>query len=99
MNEKIILKTFNTDRLLRDLSGIPIGRVSLIGEYKLESKIPIAVMEVFNKNNVRAIGNFYIDGKPYKVQDDINPVRFTNINGKIYVNNFYLVEVEQDEEV
>ena len=96
MSGKIIFKTFNVDRLLRDLNGVPIGRVSLIGEYKLESKIPIAVMEVFDKNNVKAIGNFYIDGKPYKVQDDINPVRFTGINGKVYVNNFYLVEVEND---
>lgn len=89
---KKIFETFGLDRLLRNSSGVPIGRVVLIGDFKPGPKIQVAVMEVFDSNNIKAIGEFYVNGKPYIVPSDLPDVRFSIYKNKVMVNNFYLVE-------
>lgn len=87
-------KTFASDRILRNEQGLPMGRAVLVGDYEPGKDIAMAVLEVFNalpttvKNLV-----FYVDGEKYKVPADHPDAKMSVSNGKLLLNNFFLVKV------
>ena len=82
---------FKRDRIIRNKSGKPLGRIILAKEYIPETKIAITLMEIprsFTDNPQTEI--FYIDELPYKIQEDLHPIRIRKTKLKYLVNNFYL---------
>jgi len=96
-DKKVVFKTFKMDRLLRSFDGIPIGRAVLAGEYTPGTDIMMAVMEVFSSVGTSPKDvDFYIDGIKHKVPSDLPPLKISTSGGKLMVNNFYLMKVEDE---
>lgn len=89
-----LFKTFLMDRLARDFSGKPLGRVVLAGNYVEGSNIAVAILEIFGNSKRIIRGEFlFIDGVKYMVPKDLPDSKINTNNGKLMVNNFYLTKV------
>jgi|GEM_PF-5730419 len=89
-------QVFKHDHILRDENRIPLGRVVLLDDkdYEPGKPIKVALLTVPVAKMKSVLGwVFYVDGMPYKVQDDIHPIRVRETGGKHMVNNFTLVPV------
>jgi hypothetical protein len=89
-------QVFKHDHVLRDENRIPLGRVVLVNDkaYEPGKPIQVALMTVPVSKMKSVLGwVFYVDGRPYRVQSDIHPIRVREAGGKHMVNNFTLVPV------
>jgi hypothetical protein len=89
-------QVFKHDHVLRDENRIPLGRVVLMNDrdYEPGKPIQVALLTVPVAKMKSVLGwVFYVDGMPYRVQDDIHPIRIRETGGKHMVNNFTLVPV------
>ena len=72
----------------------PVGRVILARDYKLGENVAITLLRVPRCLYPRIIGQvFYIDGHPYRVPVDIDPVKIGGNKIDHLLNSFYLEKV------
>ena len=90
------MKTFERDRILRNKQGRPIGRVILVDKYKESDRIPIAVVEIPRSltGDPTKI-DMYIDGRKYKLQDNINRIKIGGDSFRHLINGVYLELVNE----
>ncbi len=87
-----LLKTFKTDRLVRDATGRPLGRLVLADPYVEGRNIRVAVLDVPRvAPELAKQQTFYIDGHPYKLPPNLPEIRFTPVDNRLKINNFYLM--------
>ena len=87
-------KSFTNDRLVRDASGKPIGRVVLAEPYQEGARVPVSLLTVPKGPGKALRGiDYYIDGVAYKIQADLPDIRVTEYSNRWVVNSFFLVRV------
>jgi hypothetical protein len=85
------------DHVLRDVQGLPEGRVILSSATKYVRGEPIAVvlLTVSSAKIKKVPGRvFHVDGLPYVVPKDLPGLKVNEQGGLHKVNNFYLQPVE-----
>jgi len=88
------LKLFERDRMIRNKDGKPIGRVILAGKYVHNERLAVALMEIPKELVNNFINNiYYINDDPYKIQDNLNPIKISRTKHKYIINGFYLEPV------
>lgn len=92
------IRLFEKDKILRNKDGVPIGRAILRSSYKVGSDIALVLLIVPKSLIISLLDTiFYVDDHPYKIQNDINPIKITTTSIKYMINNFYLKSVQDDE--
>jgi hypothetical protein len=85
------VKVFHRDHLIRDMKGIPIGRVILSGEYVPSDRIYCVLMTIPKSYMSDIKGkDFWIDGEKYQIAKDTPSIRFSGNKLEHRVNSFYL---------
>lgn len=90
-------QVFKHDHVLRDENRLPLGRVVLVNDrsYVPGKPIEVALLTVSVVKMQTVLGRvFYVDGRPYKIQDGLPAQKVKESGGKHFVNNFVLVPVE-----
>lgn len=88
----ITSKTFMKDRLIRDKSGVPIGRCVLVDDSAYEEGTPLFVVIVsIPVSYYGAHSHVYIDGTPYLIPKKVPPVRRSSNGLNVVLNNVTLI--------
>ena len=92
-------KTFRHDHVLRDEKNRPLARAILRDDRVYEEGEPIEVailtVPVAKMKKVRG-RTFWVDGVPYRIPDDLSPLKLKEVAGKHMINNFHLRPVSTD---
>jgi len=90
--QKPVLKTFKTDRLVRDASGRPLGRLVLAADYVEGQNIVVALMDIPRvKEELAKSQVYYVDGLAYRVPGNLPSIKFTAKDNRLIINNFFLM--------
>lgn len=92
-------KTFRHDHVLRDEKNRPLARVILRDDrgYVEGEPIAVAILTVPVAKMKKVQGRtFWVDGTPYRVPDDLLPMKLKEVAGKHMINNFHLCPVSAD---
>ena len=89
-----IFPTFVYDKLIRDIKGIPLGRIILKddADYVLDMpNIPVVLLKIPVSITPSVAGLLcYIDGVAYKIPDEVVKNKVNKRGGDYIVTNFYL---------
>ena len=84
-------KVFERDRILRDRNLKPVGRVILARSYVEGENVAVSLLRVPKQIYASVLGQvFYLDGVPYRVPGDLNPIKIGGNGLDHLLNNFYL---------
>jgi len=93
MSEIPIVKTFEVDHIVRDIKGMPLGRIILIDDdvYDEGEPINVALLTVPLSKTKKVQGlTYYVDGHPYRIPLDLSNIKTNQVGDKHLVNNFVL---------
>ncbi len=93
----IVPKTFKTDHIVRDVQGVPLGRIILRNEEDYTEGLPLNVVCLTVAEgvtlNVKSL-DYYIDGFCYRIPENISSRRIMLVGGKHRVNSFTMEIVD-----
>ena len=88
-------KVFDRDRVVRDASWKPVGRIILAKPYVEGEPVAVTLLKVPRSLCSGVLGKtFYLDGVAYRVPIKLDPVKVGGNVLEHFVNNFYLEPVE-----